>query len=76
MEMNALLPREAKSSRRYFAALISDFPIAIEGSLRNKVRFDKMKATPDIIEHLQKAENVSSTIIAVLMESGEQLRQV
>jgi putative membrane protein len=35
MEMNALLPREAKSSRRYFAVLISNFPIALEGSLRN-----------------------------------------
>ena len=76
MEMNALLPREAKSSRRYFAALISNFPIAVEGSLRNKVRFDKMEATPDIIERLQKAESVASTIIAVLMESVEQLRQV
>jgi putative membrane protein len=76
MEMNALLPREAKSSRRYFAVLISNFPIALEGSLRNKPRFDKMEATPDIIERLQKAENVASTIIAVIMESVEQLRQV
>ena len=58
MEMNALLPRDAKSSRRYFAALISNFPIALEGSLRNRVRFDKMEATPDIIDHLQKAEKI------------------
>ena len=42
MEMNALLSREVKSSRRYFAALISNFPIAVEGSLRNKVCSDKM----------------------------------
>ena len=74
MELNALLPREAKASRRYFAALISNFPIALEGSLRNKVRFDKVEATPDILERLQRAESVAATIITVLMESVEQLR--
>ena len=76
MEMNTLLPREAKSSRRYFAALISNFPIAMDGSLRNRMRFEKMEATPDIMERLQSAESVPATIIAVLMESVEQLRQV
>lgn len=76
MEMNALLPRNAKSSRRYFAALIANFPIALEGSLRNNIRFDKMEATPDVMDRLRTAENVASTIISVLMESVEQLRKV
>ncbi|WP_426060338.1 hypothetical protein [Hymenobacter sp. B1770] len=29
MEMNALLPRKVKSSRRYFAAFIYNFPSAV-----------------------------------------------
>jgi putative membrane protein len=76
MEINALLPKEAHSSRRYFAALISNFPIALQGNLRNNIRFEKLEATPDIMERLRAAENVPSTIIAVLMESMEQLRKV
>ena len=76
MEINALLPREARASRRYFAALISNFPIALEGSLRNNIRFDKMEATPDVMDRLKTAENTATTIIAVLMESMEQLRKV
>ncbi len=76
MELNALLPREAHASRRYFAALISNFPLALQGSLRNNIRFDKLEATPDIMERLRTAENVPTTIIAVIMESVEQLRQV
>ena len=35
-----------------------------------------MEVASNIIERLQKAKNVSSTIIAVLMESVEQLRQI
>jgi putative membrane protein len=76
MELNALLPREALASRRYFAALISNFPLAVQGTLRNNLRFDKLEATPDIMERLRNAENVPSTIIAVIMESVEQLRKV
>ena len=76
MGLNALLFREAKASRRYFAALISNLPITLEGSLRNKARFDKMEAAPDILESPQLAESVATTTIAVLMENVEQLRQV
>ena len=35
MELNALLRREAKASRRFFADLIFNFPIALESTLCN-----------------------------------------
>lgn len=76
MEFNAVLPREAIASRRYFAALISNFPFALKGSLRGDMKFEQMEATPDILERLRSAENVAATILAVLQESVEQLRQV
>ncbi|MGI4835272.1 MAG: bestrophin family protein [Janthinobacterium lividum] len=76
IELNALLPKDALASRRYFAALISNFPIALKGSLRGEMKFEQMEATPDIIERLRKAENVATTILSVLQESVEQLRQV
>ena len=76
MELNAVLPRDALSSRRYFAALISNFPFALKGSLRGQMKFEQMEATPDIVERLRNAESVAATILAVLQESIEQLRQV
>ncbi|RZJ94838.1 MAG: hypothetical protein EOO60_02110 [Hymenobacter sp.] len=76
IELNAVLPRDAAASRRYFAALISNFPFALKGSLRNQMKFEQMEATPDILERLRQAENVAVTLLAVLQESLEQLRQV
>lgn len=76
MELNAVLPCDAAASRRYFAALISNFPFALKGSLRGEVKFGQMEATPDIIERLRSAENVAATLLCVLQESIEQLRQV
>lgn len=76
IELNALLPRDAVASRRYFAALISNFPFALKGSLRGHLKFEQMEATPDIMERLRTAENTATTIVAVLQESVEQLRQV
>ena len=76
IELNAVLPREAAASRRYFAALISNFPFALKGSLRGHMKFEQMEATPDILERLRQAESVPATILCVLQESVEQLRQV
>lgn len=76
IELNAVLPRDAVASRRYFAALISNFPFALKGSLRSEMKFEQMEATPDILERLRSAENVATTILTVLQESIEQLRQV
>lgn len=76
IELNAVLPRDAAASRRYFAALISNFPFALKGSLRNQMKFEQMEATPDILDRLRTAENVAVTLLAVLQESLEQLRQV
>jgi putative membrane protein len=76
LELNAVLPRDACASRRYFAALISNFPFALKGSLRSNMKFEQMEATPDIMERLQTADNVATTILSVLQESIEQLRQV
>ena len=76
IELNAVLPCDAAASRRYFAALISNFPFALKGSLRDQMKFEQMEATPDIIERLKGAENVATTILAVIQESIEQLRQV
>ncbi|GAA4500556.1 bestrophin family ion channel [Hymenobacter ginsengisoli] len=75
-EFNAVLPRDATASRRYFAALISNFPFALKGSLRGEMKFEQMESTPDIMERLRTAENVAIALISVLQESVEQLRQV
>lgn len=76
IELNAVLPRDAVASRRYFAALISNYPFALKGSLRSEMKFEQMEATPDITERLRTAENVATTLLSVLQESVEQLRQV
>ncbi|UYZ62455.1 bestrophin family protein [Hymenobacter weizhouensis] len=76
MEINAVLPRDAAQSRRYFAALISNFPLALKGTLRGRINFDQLEATPDIMERLRSAESVPTTIVAYLQESVEQLRRV
>lgn len=76
MEINAVLPRNATASRRYFAALISNFPLALKGSLRGRINFEQLEATPDIMERLEATESVPTCIVSVLMESIEQLRQV
>ncbi|GGG38264.1 bestrophin family protein [Hymenobacter glacieicola] len=76
MEINAVLPRDAVASRRYFAALISNFPLALKGTLRGRVNFDQLEATPDIMERLHTTESVTTCLVAVLQESLEQLRQV
>ena len=65
MELNAVLPHDAAASRRYFAALISNFPFALKGSLRGEIKFGQMEATPDIIERLRLAENVAATLLCV-----------
>ena len=44
--------------------------------MRGGVQFEQMEATPDIVERLRRAESVTATLIAVLQESIEQLRQV
>lgn len=75
MELNAILPRHATRSRLYYAALISNFPLALKGALRNGVQFEQLEATPDIMDRLQGAESVTTCLIAVLQESIEQLRQ-
>ncbi|WBO83904.1 bestrophin family protein [Hymenobacter yonginensis] len=75
MELNAILPRHAIRSRLYYAALISNFPLALKGALRNGVQFEQLEATPDIMDRLQSAESVTTCLVAVLQESIEQLRQ-
>lgn len=76
IELNAVLPRDASASRRYFAALISNFPFALKGSLRNEMKFEQMESTPDIVERLRNSDNVATSILCALQESIEQLRQV
>ncbi|RFP64782.1 hypothetical protein D0N36_12140 [Hymenobacter lapidiphilus] len=75
IELNAILPRDAARSRAYYAALISNFPLALKGNLRNNVRFEQFEATPDIIGRLQAADSPTVCLLAVIQESIEQLRQ-
>lgn len=75
IELNAILPRDAARSRAYYAALISNFPLALKGNLRNNIRYEQFEATPDIIERLQTADSPTICLLAVLQESIEQLRQ-
>jgi len=76
VELNAILPRDAAASRHYFAALISNFPFALKGSLRGQIKYEQLDAAPDVLARLRAAENVVTTLLALMQESVEQLRQV
>ncbi|WP_210516603.1 bestrophin family protein [Hymenobacter terricola] len=72
--LHARLPADDYSNRTYFARLLSNFPIALDGHLRHGVRFDKLEEVQaGFIAQLQQAWHVPSCLSALLQEFYEQL---
>ncbi|MDO7854737.1 bestrophin family protein [Hymenobacter convexus] len=72
--LHARLPADDYATRTYLARLLSNFPIALDGHLRQGVRFEKLEAAaPGFIEHLQTVRHVPSRLAAMLQEFYEDL---
>ncbi|GAB3870426.1 bestrophin family ion channel [Hymenobacter segetis] len=72
--LHARLPADDYATRTYLARLLSNFPIALDGHLRNGVRFEKLEPVePGFIDHLQTVRHVPSRLAAMLQEFYEQL---
>ena len=74
--LHARLPTDDYSNRTYFAKLLSNFPIALDGHLRQGVRFEKLEeANAGFVERLRGASHVPSRLSALLQELYERLLQ-
>jgi putative membrane protein len=72
--VNARLPADDMATRTYFARLLSNFPIALDGHLRRGVRFEKLEdATPGHVDQLRAIDHVPSRIAALIQEFFEHL---
>ncbi|MFC7670216.1 bestrophin family protein [Hymenobacter humi] len=74
--LHARLPADDYANRTYLAHLLSNFPIALDGHLRQGVRFHKLgEAHSGYVEQLRQFDHVPSRIAAQLQEFYEQLLQ-
>ena len=72
--VGARLPADDIATRTYFARLLSNFPIALDGHLRSGVRFEKLEdATPGFVKELERIDHVPARIAAQIQEFFEQL---
>jgi putative membrane protein len=74
--LHARLPAPDRANRAYLAGMLSNFPIALDGHLRQGVRFEKLEEVePGFIEQLQGFDNVPSRLATQLQEFYERLLQ-
>ncbi|MBD2721641.1 bestrophin family protein [Hymenobacter armeniacus] len=72
--LHARLPANDHANRTYLARLLSNFPIALDGHLRQGVRFEKLEeADAGFVERLQQVQHVPSRLSALLQEAFERL---
>ncbi|MBF9222822.1 bestrophin family protein [Hymenobacter ruricola] len=72
--LHARLPAHDQARRAYLAGLLSNFPLALEGHLRSKIKFHNLaEVEPGHIEQLRQAGHVPSRIATRLQEFYEQL---
>ncbi|MBJ6111811.1 hypothetical protein JAO73_22515 [Hymenobacter sp. BT523] len=72
--LHARLPAHDHANRTYLARLLSNFPIALDGHLRQGVRFEKLEeADAGFVERLQQVQHVPSRLSALLQEAFERL---
>lgn len=72
--VGARLPVDDMATRTYFARLLSNFPIALDGHLRTGVRFEKLEdATPGFVRELEQIDHVPARIAACIQEFFERL---
>ncbi|WP_035562300.1 bestrophin family protein [Hymenobacter sp. IS2118] len=72
--LHARLPAEDHANRAYLAGLLSNFPIALDGHLRQGAKIHKLaEVTPGYREQLHHIDHVPSRIAAQLQEFYERL---
>ncbi|MDO7877317.1 bestrophin family protein [Hymenobacter sp. ASUV-10] len=72
--LDARLAPDDQANREYLAALITNFPIALDGHLREGVKFHKLAETaPGFLTRLQQLGHVPSGIAAALQTHFELL---
>ncbi|MDB5235347.1 MAG: hypothetical protein JWR44_2340 [Hymenobacter sp.] len=72
--LHARLPAHAHGHRAYLAGLLSNFPLALDGHLRNDVKFHNLtEVEAGHVEQLRNAGHVPSRIATRLQEFYEQL---
>ncbi|HEX8328800.1 MAG TPA: bestrophin family ion channel [Hymenobacter sp.] len=72
--LHARLPADDYDTRTYLAEVLSNFPIALDGHLRDGVKFHKLaEAEPGYVEALSRVRHVPSRIASQLQELFERL---
>ncbi len=72
--LHARLPAADHANRTYLAGLLANFPIALEGHLRQGAKIHKLtEVAPGYLDQLRLVEHVPSRIAAQLQEFFEQL---
>ncbi len=76
INLNSLLPEPDIKRRKFFAANISNFTIALKGHLRNNVQLDEMiYINKEYSELLKSAKHVPNLIASMLFEEMERMFQ-
>ena len=74
--LHARLPRHNHATRAYLAGLLSNFPLALDGHLRKKVKFHNLiQVEAGHVEQLQQVDHLPSHLAAQLQVYYEQLLQ-
>ena len=74
--LHARLPADDRANRTYLANMLSNFPITLDGHLRQGVKFHKLEeASPGYVEQLRRVDHVPSRIAAQLQEFYERLQR-
>ncbi len=71
--LNSIIPKEDIETRRYFATLISNFAIGLQGHLRDNVNFEEFEVYDQASsERLNKARHVPHTLATMMFEKMEE----
>ncbi|UYZ61976.1 bestrophin family protein [Hymenobacter weizhouensis] len=74
--LGAVLPAEAATHRLFYARMLSNFALALEGHLREGVAFDQLEAVDGVDPAgLRAADNPPTYLASLLQSSYERLHQ-
>ncbi len=73
--LNGILPKHDALNRLFYARLLSNFAIALEGHLREGVQFEKLEPVDGLMKDLEQAEHIPGRIAALLHEGLEDLQR-
>lgn len=73
--LNGILPKDDLLNRMFYARLLSNFAIALEGHLREGVQLEKLEVVDGLMEDLEQVEHVPGHISSLLQEGLEELQR-